>query len=153
MANSKTLKKAILATGIIAITVVVVALVALSEYTTSAQADYAYAFNEENWTIAEENSRVSDHSAASVHTVEIYVEGYAFQRDEETSKQFKAETNLTIVINPEEENFPRMSATGTVKVNERIYSIENGTAVVGTKRRVLFIRCEGVDEEGNTIAL
>jgi flagellar basal body-associated protein FliL len=154
MANMTSRKKAILVSSVVAIAVAVVALVAYPAYTVSAQADYVYALNEGNWAIAEEFTATSDQPNAVVHTVAVYAKGYAFQRiDEETLKQFKAETNLTITIGPKEDDAPRVNVTGTLKVNDKVYSIENGTAVLGTKRRVLLIRCEGVDEEGNRITL
>jgi hypothetical protein len=154
MANMTSRKKAILVSSTIAIAIAVVALVAYPAYTASAQSDYVYALTEGNWAIAEESTAASDQPIAVVHTVTVYAKGYAFQRiDEETLKQFKSETNLTITIGPKEDNAPRVNVTGTLKVNDKVYSIENGTAVLGTKRRVLFIRCDGVDEEGNRITL
>jgi hypothetical protein len=154
MANMTSRKKAFLASSIVAIVTAVVALVVYPAYTVSAQADYVYALKEDNWAIAEETTVTSDQPIASVHTLTIYAKGYAFQRiDEETWKQFKSETNLTIAIGPREDDTPRVNVTGTVKVNDKVYLIESGTAVLGTKRRVLFIRCEGVDEYGNKITL
>ena len=154
MVNAASRKKAILASGIIAVAIALVALVAYPAFVGSAQAEYVYALNEENWAITEETSVTVDPSVATVHTVTIDVKGYAFQRiDEETLKQFKAETHLTVTIGPKEDDTPRVDVTGSVKVNEAVYTIQSGTAVLGTKRHILYIRCEGVDEEGNKITL
>ena len=154
MVNTTSRKKAILASGIIAIAIALVALVAYSAFVGSAQAEYVYALNEENWAITEETSVTADPSVATIHTVTIDVKGYAFQRiDEETLKQFKAETQLTVTIGPKEDDTPRLDVTGSVKVNAAVYTIKSGTAVLGAKRHVLYIRCEGVDEEGNKITL
>jgi hypothetical protein len=46
-----------------------------------------------------------------------------------------------------------VDVTGSVKVNEAVYTIQSGTAVLGTKRHILYVHCEGVDEEGNKITL
>jgi len=113
-----------------------------------------YALNEENWAITEETSVTADPSVATIHTVTIDAKGYAFQRvDEETLKQFKAETQLTVTIGPKDDDTSRVDVTGSVKVNAAVYTIKSGTAVLGAKRHVLYIRCEGVDEEGNKITL
>jgi hypothetical protein len=154
MVNTTSRKKAILASGIIAVAIALVALVAYPAFVGSAQAEYVYALNQENWAITEETSVTADSSVATVHTVTIDVKGYAFQRiDEETLKQFKAETQLTVTIGPKEDDTPHVLVTGLVKVNEAVYTIQSGKAVLGTKRHVLYICCEGVDEEGNKITL
>jgi len=154
MVNTTSRKKAILASGIIAIAVALAALVAYPAFVGSAQAEYVYALNEENWAITEETSVTADSSVATLHTVTIDVKGYAFQRvDEETLKQFKTETQLTVTIGPKEDDTPRLDVTGSVKVNEAVYTIQSGTAILGTKRHILYIRCEGVDEQGNKITL
>ena len=46
-----------------------------------------------------------------------------------------------------------MNVAGSVKVNEAVYAIQSGTALLGTKRHILYINCEGVDEQGITITL
>jgi hypothetical protein len=154
MVNTTSRKKAILASGIIAVAIALVALVAYPAFVGSAQAEYVYALNEENWAITEETSVTADPSVATIHTVTIDAKGYAFQRvDEETLKQFKAETHLTVTVGPKEDGTPRVDVTGSVKVNEAVYTIQSGTAVLGTKRHILYIHCEGVNEEGNTITL
>ncbi|MGQ9552034.1 MAG: hypothetical protein ACUVUE_06365 [Candidatus Bathycorpusculaceae bacterium] len=154
MVNTTSRKKAILASGIIAVAIALVAVVAYPAFVGSAHAEYVYALNKENWAITEETSLTADSSGGTVHAVTIDAKGYAFQRvDEETLKQFKAETQLTITIGPKEDDTPRVDVTGSVKVNEAVYTIQSGTAVLGTKRHVLYIHCEGVDEEGNKITL
>jgi hypothetical protein len=154
MVNATSQKKAILASSIIAVAVALVALVAYPAFVSSVQAEYVYALNEENWAITEEISVTADSSVATIHTVTIDAKGYAFQRvDEETLKQFKVETHLTITTGPKEDDAPRVDVTGSVKINEAVYTIQSGTAVLGTKRHVLYIRCDGVDEEGNKITL
>ena len=154
MVNTISRKKAILASSIIAVAVALVTLVAYPAFVGSAQAEYVYALNEANWAITEDPSVTADPSVATIHTVAIDAKGYAFQRvDEETLKQFKAETHLTVTIGPKEDNTPRVDVTGSVKVNEAIYTIRSGTAVLGTKRHILYIHCEGVDEQGNKITL
>jgi hypothetical protein len=137
MLNTTSRKKAILASGIIAVAVALAALVAYSACVGNAQAS----FN-------------ADSSVATIHTVTIDAKGYAFQRiDEETLKQLKAETHLTVTIGRKEDGTPCVDVTGSVKVNEAVYAIQSGTAVFGTKRHILYIRCEGVDEQGNKITL
>lgn len=155
MANATSRKKVILASGIIAVAVALVAMVAYPTYAGSTRIDYACALNEENWAITEENTMAVDPSAANIRTVTISAKGYAFQRiDEETLKQFNAETQLTVTIGPKEEGATlSVNVTGSVKVKDAVYTIQSGTAVLGTKRHVLYIRCEGVDEEGNKITL
>jgi hypothetical protein len=148
-------KRTILAFGVIAVAVALIAMVALPAYTANAQADFKYALNGENWAVAEEPVPSAGTSIGTIHTVVLTAQGYAFERiDEQTLKQYKAEMNLTIQVNPKTETTTRnVDVTGYVKVNEAIYTIESGTAVLGTKRHVLFIRCEGVDENGNAISL
>jgi len=154
MANTTSRKKAILASGIITVVVALAALVAYPAFVGNAQAEYVYALDKENWEITEEISVAADPSVATIHTVTIDVKGYAFQRiDEETLKQFKAETHLTVTIGPKEDDTPCVDVTGSVKVNEAVYTIQSGTAVLGTKRCILYIHCEGVDEQGNKITL
>jgi hypothetical protein len=154
MVNTTSRKKAALASSIIVASVVLAALVAYLACVGSAQAEYVYAFNEENWEITEETSMTADSSLATLRTVTIDAKGYAFQRiDEETLKQLKAETHLTVTIGRKEDGTPYVNITGFLKVKEAVYSIQSGTAVLGTKRHILYIRCEGVDEQGNKITL
>jgi hypothetical protein len=155
MANMTSRKKMILASSIIAIAFALVAMVVCPTYVGNAQADYVYALNEENWAMTEENTVIADPSVANIRRVTINAKGYAFERvDEETLKQFEAETQLIATIEPKEEGATtNVDVTGIVKVNDAVYTIQSGTAVLGTKRHVLFIRCEGVDEEGNKITL
>ena len=150
MAKIISQKRTILAFGVIAVAVALIAMVALPAYTAEARADFKYALNGENWTVAEEPVQSAGTSIGTIHTVVLTAQGYAFERiDEQTLKQYKAEMNLTIQVNPKTETTTRnVDVTGYVKVNEAIYTIESGTAVLGTKRHLLFIRCEGVDENG-----
>jgi hypothetical protein len=46
-----------------------------------------------------------------------------------------------------------VNVTGSVKVNGAAYTMQSGTAVLGTKRSILYINCEGVDGQGNKITL
>jgi hypothetical protein len=154
MVNTTSRKKAILAAGIITVAVALVALAAYPAFVGSAQAEYVYALDEENWAITEGASVTADSAVVSIHTVTIDAKGYAFQRvDKGTLKQFEAKTHLTVTIGPKEDDTPRVDITGSVKVNEAVYTIQSGTAVLGTNRHILYIRSEGVDEEGNKIAL
>jgi len=148
-------KRIIVAFGAIAVAVALIAMVAYPAYAANSQADYKYALNGENWAVVEENGSDADTAPGTIHTVVLTAKGYAFERiDEQTLKQYKAEMNLTIQVNPKTETTTRnVDVTGYVKVNEAIYTIESGTAALGTKRHVLFIRCEGVDEDGNAISL
>jgi len=147
--------RTILAFGVIAVAVALIAMVALPAYTANAQSDFKYALNGENWAVAEEHASATDTSIGTVHTVVLTAKGYAFERiDEQTLKQYKAEMNLTIQVELKTEtNTWNVDVTGYAKVNEAIFTIESGTAVLGAKRHVLFIRCEGVDENGNAISL
>jgi hypothetical protein len=155
MAKIVSQKRTILAFGVIAVAVELIAMVALPAYTANAQADFKYALNGENWAVSEESVSAADAAIGTIHTVVLTAKGYAFERiDEQTLKQYKAEMNLTIQVDPKTETATwNVDVTGYVKVNEAIYTIESGTAALGTKRHVLFIRCEGVDENGNAISL
>jgi hypothetical protein len=154
MVNTTSRKKAILASGIIAVAVALAALVAYPAFVGSVQSECVYALNEENWAITEETSVTANSSIATIHTVTIDAKGYAFQRvDEETLKQLKAETHLTVTIGRKEDETPSVDVRGSVKVNEAAYDIQSGTAVLETKRHILYIHCEGVDEQGNKITL
>jgi hypothetical protein len=136
------------------VAVVLATLFAYSAFVGNAQAEYVYALNDENWEITEETSVTADSTVATIHTITIDVKGYAFQRiDEETLKQLKSETHLTMTIERKEDGPPYVNVTGYVKVNKAVYAIQSGTAVLGTKRHILYIRCEGVDEQGNKITL
>ncbi len=155
MTNIASRKKTILASGIIAMAVALVAFVVYPTYVSKVQGEYTYALEEANWTISEENIVAADPSVTNFHTITIDLKGYAFERvDQETLKQFEAETRLTITSGPKEEgSIPNVDVTGTVKVNDAIYTIQNGTAALRTERRILYIGCEGVDQEGNKITL
>jgi hypothetical protein len=67
MVNTTSRKKAILASGIIAVAVVLAALVAYPASIGSANAEYVYALKE-NWEITEETSVTADSSVATIHT-------------------------------------------------------------------------------------
>lgn len=154
MANTTSRKRMILASGIITVAVALVALVAYPTFAGSAQTDYVYALNVENWLMTEENTISADSAAASIRVVAVNLNGYAFERiDEETLKQLKAETQLTVTIGPKEDGTRSVGVTGSVKINDAVYTIESGTAVLKTERHVLSIRCDGVGEEGNKITL
>jgi len=155
MANTASRKKVMLASSIIAIAVALSALIGYPTYVGSAQAEYVYALDEENWAITEDNTATADPSVVNTRTVTLNAKGYAFERvDEETLKQFEAETQLIVTIGPKEKDAtPSVDVTGTVKVNDLDYTIQSGTAMLRTERHVLFIRCEGVDKEGNKITL
>ncbi len=154
MEHTASRKKTGLASSTIAVAVVSAALVAYLACLENAQAEYIYVLNEENWKITEVSSVITDSPADTIRIITIDAKGYAFERiDQETLKQLKAETYLTIMIGQKEDSTQKVNVTGSVKINEAVYAIQSGTVIVRTNRNFLYIRCEGVDEQGNKITL
>ena len=146
-------KKTILALGAISVVIAMIAMMAYPAF--AAGADYRYALNQENWEVAEEQTPTLDATYANVHTVTVDVNGHAFLRiDEQTIKQYDAVTSLVIQVQPATESTERkVDVTGSVKVNDVTYTIESGKAVLRTEKNLLFVKCQGIDENGNQISL
>jgi hypothetical protein len=146
-------KKTILTIGVISIIVTLIAMLAYPAY--AAGADYRYALNQENWVVEEEPSPNLDPTYYNVRTVTINVKGHAFLRiDEQTIKQYDVATALVIHVQPATESTERnVDVTGSVKVNDVIYTFESGKAVLRKEKNLLFIKCQGLDESRNEIAL
>ena len=148
-------KRAVLAVSTISVAVVLMIMIAYPAYAASEQTDYLYALNQENWAVEEEYTDNLDAVFSNVHTITIDAKGYAFLRlDEETIKQYNAETNLLIQFEPATEaNERNVDVTGFVKVNEITYTIESGKVIIRTDKNLLFIRCQGLDEDGDQFNL
>jgi hypothetical protein len=146
-------KKTILALGAISVVIAMIAMIAYPAY--AAGADYRYALNQENWAVPEEQILNLDATYANVHTVTVDAKGHAFLRiDEQTIKQYDAVMFLVIQVQPATESTERnVDVTGSVKVNDVTYTIESGKAVLRTEKNLLFVKCQGIDENGNQISL
>jgi hypothetical protein len=146
-------KRLIFVIGAISVAVALIAMMAYPAY--AAGADYRYALNQENWAVAEEQTPNLDATYANVHTVTVDVKGHAFLRiDEQTIKQYDTVTSLLIQVQPATESTERkVDVTGSIKVNDVTYTIESGKAVLRTEKNLLFVKCQGIDENGNQISL
>jgi hypothetical protein len=146
-------KKTILALGATSVVIAMIAMIAYPAY--AAGADYRYALNQENWAVPEEQILNLDATYANVHTVTVDAKGHAFLRiDEQTIKQYDAVMFLVIQVQPATESTERnVDVTGSVKVNDVTYTIESGKAVLRTEKNLLFVKCQGIDENGNQINL
>jgi hypothetical protein len=146
-------RRTLFAMAAISVAVALVAIMAYPAYAASAQTDYMYALNQENWTLTEEYTGDSDTALATGRTITIEAKGYAFLRiDEETLKQYDVETSLIIIVQPASENTERnVDVTGSIKVNDEVYTIQSGKLVLKAEKKLVFISGQGVDENGNEI--
>jgi hypothetical protein len=151
----KNQRRTILAIGMVVAAVVLVAMMAYPEYLASAQADYRYALNQENWVVAEESASNPDAALSSTLIVKIDAKGYAFARiDEETLKQYNSTTSIVIQVQPATETTERkIDITGTVKVKDATYTITGGKVFIGKEKRLIYVNCTGTDKDGNPITL
>jgi hypothetical protein len=151
----KNQKRTILAIGVAVAAVVLVAMMAYPAYLASAQVDYRYALNQENWAVAEESVQNPDAALAGVITVQIDAKGYAFARiDEETIKQYESTTSIVVQVQPATETAERcIDITGSVKIKDATYTITGGRAFLAKEKRLIFLNCTGTDENGNPITL
>lgn len=152
----KNQKRTVFAIGIIS-ALAMIAFMAYPVYSTGVQANYQYSLDQKTWSLAAESMATvnTDPIPTSVHTVTIDAKGYAFLRiDNETIKQYKAETSIVVTIQPATETGERkVDVTGSVTVNDVFYNITGGKAFLETQRRLVFLNCTGIDQGGNQITL
>ena len=146
-------KRAILALGVISVAVALIAMMAYPAY--AAKEDYRYALNQKNWVVAEESAGNLDAPFDTALTVTIECKGYAFLRiDEETLKQYDSKTSIVIQVKPATETTDRkIEITGSVKVKDATYTITGGKVRIRKQRKLIFVNCSGMDENGNQITL
>jgi len=146
-------KRAILALGVISVAVALIAVMAYPAY--AAIEDYRYALNQDNWVVAEESASNLDAPFDTALTVTIECKCYAFLRiDEETLKQYDSTTSIVIQVQPATETTDRkIEITGSVKVKDATYTITGGKVRIGKQRKLIFVNCSGMDENGNQITL
>jgi len=146
-------KKAIFAIATVSIAAALIAMIAYPAC--AAGADYQYAVDEGNWAVAEEYTSNVQATPSSELTVQIDAKGYAFVRiDAETIKQYDCTTSILIHVQPATETTERtIDITGTVKVNDSTYTISGGKAFIGKERKLIYVNCTGMDEDGNEITL
>ena len=151
----KNQRRTILAIGVVVVAVVLVAMMAYPAYLASAQADYRYALNQENWTVAEESAQNPDAALTGVFIVQIDAKGYAFARiDEETIKQYESTTSIAVQVQPATETAERrIDITGFVRIKDTTYTIIGGKAFLAKEKKLVFLNCTGTDENGNPITL
>jgi len=146
-------KKAIIAVAIVSAAVALIAMIAYPAY--AATEDYRYALNQGNWAVAEESSSTLNAASDGVFTVKIDAKGYGFVKlDEETLKQYESTTSLLIQVQPATETAERkIDVTGTVNVKDETYTITGGKVLIGREKRLIYVDCTGVDEDGNEITM
>jgi hypothetical protein len=152
---NQTKGKTIFSLAAISIIAALIVVMAYPAYATSAQSDYKYALNQENWTIPEELTSESDSTVPNGRTITMEAKGYAFLRiDEETLKQYTVTTSLLIQVQPAPETTEKsVDVTGSVKVNDETYTIQSGKAILRAEKRLVFIIGQGVDQTGNSVTL
>ena len=143
----------ILATGIVLAAVALIAMVAYPAY--AAGADYRYALNQENWGVVEQSASIPDAVLSDTLVVQIAAKGYGFARvDQGTLKQYNSTTKLVIQVQPATETTEReIDITGTVKVNDATFTVSDGKVFIGKERKLIFVNCTGIDENGNQSTL
>ncbi len=147
--------RTLFAAAAISIIVALIAIMAYPAFAASSQSDYAYALDQEHWSIPEEYTRESDTTFVNVRTVTIEAKGYAFLRiDEETLKQYGVTTSLIIQIQPAtDSNEMNVDVKGSVTINGQTYTIQGGRAVLKAEKRLVFIVGQGVDQDGAPVTL
>lgn len=80
--------------------------------------------------------------------------GIAIQKIDNETIKMPVRVNLTLVLGKKRGKFiPVLNVNGSVDVNGTIYTIEYGDGIIQTKRHIAFIRCVGFDAEENEVTL
>ncbi len=95
----------------------------------------------------------AEETVAQSKYVLVKAKGWTFQRiDNETSKQYPANVTLTLELGEKNgSTIPVLHIDGSVNVKDVIYTIEEGTGTINTRRHVTWIRCTGIDAEGKRV--